>query len=91
MIRDSTGLMFAIAAAILDGKHRRTHIMYAASLTHSQLTLYLGQLEAKGLVSVAPDPDDAKSLGLYNLTEKGQQWFDAQRRAYDLLGEPLAA
>jgi len=60
----------------------KTHIMYRAYMSYSQLTEYLELLQDRRLIVY-----DAQSQ-LYGLTEKGLKFMDAYERIHELVPTP---
>lgn len=62
------------------GEIKKTHVMYKANLSHSQLKQYLDELYEKGLIE---NTDDEKPL--IKITKKGLDFFSkyAQVREFE--------
>jgi len=82
--RSGLEILASIISAALGGA-RKTHVMYRANLSHSQLQRYLAFLEVRGLVRMIESPSGNASI--YKSTEKGVQFL----RDYERLGKYLDA
>jgi predicted transcriptional regulator len=70
--RSGIEILASIVSAAVNGA-RKTHVMYRANLSHSQLQRYLAFLESRGLVRTVEDPTSNASL--YEATDKGLQFL----------------
>ena len=70
--RSGMEILASIVSAAMNGA-RKTHVMYRANLSHSQLQRYLAFLESRGLVRTVEDPTSNASL--YEATDKGLQFL----------------
>jgi predicted transcriptional regulator len=66
--RSGLEILASIISAAAGGA-RKTHVMYKANLSHSQLQRYLTFLESRGLVKITESPDTNGQI--YEATEKG--------------------
>jgi len=56
----------------------KTHIMYKANLSHTQLDKYLTFLQGNGMLRAVPDPEGGKSR--YEITDKGLSFLKEYAR-----------
>jgi predicted transcriptional regulator len=70
--RSGLEILASIISAAVGGA-RKTHVMYRANLSHSQLQRYLAFLESRGLVRTVEDP--TSNAPLYEATDKGLQFL----------------
>jgi len=82
--RSGLEILASIISAAMGGA-RKTHVMYRANLSHSQLQRYLTFLEIRGLVRVIEGTSGHASL--YESTERGMQFL----RDYERLEKYLDA
>jgi predicted transcriptional regulator len=80
--RSGLEILASIISAAVGGA-RKTHVMYRANLSHSQLQRYLAFLESRGLVRAVESL--AANAPLYEATERGMQFL----RDYEKLGRYL--
>jgi predicted transcriptional regulator len=76
--RGSTEIIDSMLRSIGSGA-TKTHIMYRAYLSFSQLTGYLSLLEERGLIFYQ------KESHLYRMTEKGLQFMTAFEKICELI------
>jgi predicted transcriptional regulator len=70
--RSGMEILASIVSAAVNGA-RKTHVMYRANLSHSQLQRYLAFMESRGLVRTVEDP--TANAPLYEATDKGLQFL----------------
>ncbi|MEM2886206.1 MAG: winged helix-turn-helix domain-containing protein [Thermoproteota archaeon] len=70
--RSGLEILASIVSATAGGA-RKTHVMYKANLSHSQLQRYLAFLESRGLVKITDSPDSSGQI--YEATEKGMHFL----------------
>jgi predicted transcriptional regulator len=70
--RSGLEILASIISAAVGGA-RKTHVMYRANLSHSQLQRYLAFLESRGLVRTVESL--AANAPLYEATERGMQFL----------------
>jgi predicted transcriptional regulator len=80
--RSGLEILASIISAAVGGA-RKTHVMYRANLSHSQLQRYLAFLKSRGLVRTVESL--AANALLYEATERGMQFL----RDYEKLGRYL--
>ncbi|MGQ9513480.1 MAG: winged helix-turn-helix domain-containing protein [Thermoproteota archaeon] len=66
--RSGLEILASIVSAAVGGA-RKTHVMYKANLSHSQLQRCLSFLESRGLVRITENPD--MNGQIYEATERG--------------------
>jgi predicted transcriptional regulator len=71
--RSGMEILASIISAAMDGT-KKTHVMYRANLSHSQLQRYLTFLESRGLVRMVEDP--TSNAPLCEATDKGLQFLN---------------
>jgi len=70
--RSGLEILASIITAAMGGA-RKTHVMYRANLSHSQLQRYLAFLEIRGLVKMIESPSG--NAAIYESTERGVQFL----------------
>jgi len=70
--RSGLEILASIISAAVGGA-RKTHVMYRANLSHSQLQRYLAFLEVRGLVRVIES--STGNAAIYESTERGVQFL----------------
>ena len=70
-----------------DDAVNRTHIMYKANLSHTQLKAYLEFLIKQELLKESPREKEG-SRRMYEVTEKGMEFLSLANRTSDLIKMP---
>jgi DNA-binding MarR family transcriptional regulator len=84
---------FQVLSALLDasdGSLTQRELMSTVRRTSGTVSVRLARLERAGLVTREPDADDRRSVTV-TLTDRGRDWANAARPAYDDAATRLAA
>jgi DNA-binding MarR family transcriptional regulator len=84
---------FQVLAALLDapdGSLTQRELMSTVRRTSGTVSVRLARLERAGLVTREPDPEDRRTVTV-TLTDRGREWANAARPAYDEAATRLAA
>jgi DNA-binding MarR family transcriptional regulator len=84
---------FQVLSALLDAPGNaltQRELMATVRRTSGTMSVRLARLERAGLVTREPDPDDRRTVTV-TLTDRGREWANAARPAYDEAADRLAA
>src|ERR687888_2117816 len=84
---------FQVLSALLDADgHALTQreLMSQVRRTSGTVSVRLARLERAGLVTREPDAEDRRTVTV-TLTDRGREWIEAARPAYDDAAMPLTA
>src|SRR5919201_2323043 len=84
---------FQVLAALLDAPDNsltQRELMSTVRRTSGTVSVRLARLERAGLVTREPDGEDRRT-GTVTLTDRGREWAEAARPAYDEAAQRLAA
>ena len=85
MKRGRLDTVIEVLEALREGSPaKRADIMTRANVNHKAVMLYLGMLEASGLIGSVP-AEDFRVHGQYLLTQKGSDFLYTVRQALNLL------
>jgi DNA-binding MarR family transcriptional regulator len=83
---------FQVLSALLDAERNaltQRELMATVRRTSGTMSVRLARLERAGLVTREPDPDDRRTVTV-TLTDRGREWAEAARPAYDEAADRLA-
>jgi DNA-binding MarR family transcriptional regulator len=81
---------FQVLSALLEGPLTQRELMARVRRTSGTVSVRLARLERAGLVTREPDPDDRRTVTV-TLTDRGREWVESARPAYDQAADRLAA